>query len=310
MAGDRAWRGDRACWCHGHSRLLPAGLFRSRAIRSSRTGSASSASAISAGRRWRSGSCARSWPRPGLAGKVVVDSAGTGDWHLGEAMDSRASAELSRRGYDGSGHEARQIQRHWLADYDLLLAMDLANLASLAAMAAATDELAGRIQLMRSFDPAAADDAEVPDPYYGSPADYAEVFELVEAAARGLASQLCWPSSSRSRPDGGPGDRRARLAQLLDCDLVAAQQPWRPARRPALPARSWPTAVRRSPKFRTAMQPGTGPSGPAVDYRAAAAQARADGTAAGFAAEAAGLRWLAAAERCPFPLFWLVTRAA
>ncbi len=128
--------------------------------------------------------------KAGLGRKVVVDSAGTGDWHLGEAMDSRARSELSRRGYDGSGHEARQIQRHWLAGYDLLLAMDLANLASLRQLAAGDDDLTGRIRLMRSFDPASAEDAEVPDPYYGSPADYTEVFELVEAAAKGLAAQL------------------------------------------------------------------------------------------------------------------------
>jgi len=129
--------------------------------------------------------------RAGLAGKVTVESAGTGDWHLGEAMDSRARAELSRRGYDGSGHEARQIQQSWLDDYDLLLAMDHANLANLRRMAAGDTDLTGRIVLMRSFDPDAADDlAEVPDPFYGSAEDYAEVFDLVHAAARGLASQL------------------------------------------------------------------------------------------------------------------------
>jgi protein-tyrosine phosphatase len=128
--------------------------------------------------------------RAGLTGKVVVDSAGTGDWHLGEAMDSRASAELSRRGYDGSGHEARQIQQHWLAGYDLLLAMDQANLANLRQLANGDGALGRRIRLMRSFDPSAAVGAEIPDPYYGSPADYAEVFDLVEAAAKGLASQL------------------------------------------------------------------------------------------------------------------------
>jgi len=128
--------------------------------------------------------------RVGMAGRVVVDSAGTGDWHLGEAMDSRARAELSRRGYDGSGHEARQIEPRWLERYDLLLAMDLANLASLGQLADRDPGLASRIQLMRSFDPAAPDGAEVPDPYYGSPADHATVFELVEAAAKGLAAQL------------------------------------------------------------------------------------------------------------------------
>lgn len=128
--------------------------------------------------------------RAGLTGKVAVDSAGTGDWHLGEAMDSRARAELSRRGYDGSGHEARQIESSWLARYDLLLAMDRKNLAGLRRMAAGEVAGSSRIQLLRSFDPAAPAGAEVPDPYYGGPDDYAEVFDLVEAAAKGLVAHL------------------------------------------------------------------------------------------------------------------------
>jgi len=126
----------------------------------------------------------------GLSGKVEVDSAGTGDWHLGEAMDPGARAELSRRGYDGSGHEARQIQPSWLAGYDLVLAMDRANLAGLLRMAAGKSDVAGRIRLMRSFDPAASAQAEVPDPYNGGPEEYAQVFDLVEPAARNLASLL------------------------------------------------------------------------------------------------------------------------
>ena len=126
----------------------------------------------------------------GLTGKVEVDSAGTGDWHLGEAMDRGARAELSRRGYDGSGHEARQIRPSWLTGYDLLLAMDRNNLASLRRMADGDRDLADRIRLMRSFDPDAAAQAEVPDPYNGGPEQYAEVFDLVEPAARNLASQL------------------------------------------------------------------------------------------------------------------------
>lgn len=128
--------------------------------------------------------------KAGLTGKVDIDSAGTGDWHVGEAMDSRARAELSRRGYDGSGHEARQIQRSWLGGYDLLLAMDLSNLASLRRMAAGDAELSGRIALMRSFDPDSGEDAEVSDPYDGGPDDYAEVFKFVQAAACGLAAEL------------------------------------------------------------------------------------------------------------------------
>jgi protein-tyrosine phosphatase len=126
----------------------------------------------------------------GLAGRVVVDSAGTGDWHVGAPMDARARAELARRGHDPGGHEARQIQPDWLDDYDLLLAMDQSNLAGVTALAAGKPGLADRIILLRAFDPAAADGAEVPDPYYGSADDYAEVFDLVDAAAKGLVSRL------------------------------------------------------------------------------------------------------------------------
>ncbi len=128
--------------------------------------------------------------KAGLEGKVTVSSAGTGDWHVGEPMDTRARAELTRRGYDGSGHQARQIQQSWLADYDLLLAMDRRNLANLQRMAAGNPDLAGRIQLMLSFDPDSAAGAEVPDPYDGRPGEFAEVFELVQAAARALAARL------------------------------------------------------------------------------------------------------------------------
>jgi protein-tyrosine phosphatase len=126
----------------------------------------------------------------GLAAKVVVDSAGTGDWHLGETMDDRARAELARRGLRGDGHEARQIQPDWLDGYDLLLAMDRSNLAALRAMARGRPELAGRLAMLRAFDTTATAGAEVPDPYCGGPEDYAEVFDLVDAAVKGLVSQL------------------------------------------------------------------------------------------------------------------------
>jgi protein-tyrosine phosphatase len=129
----------------------------------------------------------------GLAAKVEVDSAGTGDWHVGEPMHRPALQELAGRGYDGSGHRARQIQRSWLARYDLALAMDRSNLASLRRMDPAAFA-AGRVRLLRSFDPGLADtDAyrdEVPDPYGGGPEGFALAFDLVQAAARGLTGQL------------------------------------------------------------------------------------------------------------------------
>ena len=65
----------------------------------------------------------------GLTSAVEVESAGTGDWHLGMGMDQGARAELTERGYDGSRHRARQLNGSWLGRFDLILAMDRYNLA-------------------------------------------------------------------------------------------------------------------------------------------------------------------------------------
>ena len=131
--------------------------------------------------------------RRGLASAVSVVSAGTGDWHLGEPIFGPARAELTRRGYDGSAHQARQIQPSWLPGYDLVIGMDRANVAALRRMAP-DPETAGRIRLLRTFDPALGPDdpygGDVPDPYGGPPDGYALAFDLVLAAVTGLAGQL------------------------------------------------------------------------------------------------------------------------
>jgi protein-tyrosine phosphatase len=131
--------------------------------------------------------------RSGFAGAVSVESAGTGDWHVGERMFGPAGAELARRGYDGSGHRARQILPSWLPRYDLVVGMDRANVAALRRMAPDSGS-AGRIRLLRTFDPGMGPgdpyQGEVPDPYDGSPEDYALAFDLILAATTGLAGQL------------------------------------------------------------------------------------------------------------------------
>src|ERR1035441_7496116 len=81
--------------------------------------------------------------RAGLAGQVQVDSAGTGDWHIGGPMDAGAAAELARRGYDGSAHRARLFDPAWFPGRDLVLAMDRRNLAQLRRMAPDAGSSAG-----------------------------------------------------------------------------------------------------------------------------------------------------------------------
>lgn len=122
----------------------------------------------------------------GLGDRVIVESAGTGGWHAGGPMDERALRVLAEHGYDGADHSARQFTRDWFDRYDLVLAMDRDNQAFLRRMAPAGVE----VRLFRSFDPAAPDGAEVPDPYYGGDEGFVEVLALVEAAAEGVADHI------------------------------------------------------------------------------------------------------------------------
>jgi protein-tyrosine phosphatase len=129
----------------------------------------------------------------GLSGEVVVDSAGTGDWHVGHQMEAHARAELARRGYDGSAHRARQIERSWLADRDLVLALDRHNLADLRRMAARAGAGTDRIRLfgeVGGLQPDAAGRLDIPDPYGGDSTDFAAVLDLIEQAARQITAQV------------------------------------------------------------------------------------------------------------------------
>ena len=126
----------------------------------------------------------------GLGHLVEADSAGTGDWHIGEQADRRALAVLARAGLDGSEHRARQFDPRWFLRRDLVIALDRGHLRTLRSWAA-NDAERGRIHLLRSFDPtlppdARAGDLDVPDPYYDGLTAFADVLELVRAGCAGL----------------------------------------------------------------------------------------------------------------------------
>jgi len=123
----------------------------------------------------------------GLAGQIEVCSAGIGDWHAGAPADSRSAAAMQRRGYDASGHRARQVSRQDLVDHDLVVAMDRGHARELERMLPAAS--AGEVRLLLSYDPA-ADVLDVPDPYYGGPSGFDDVLAMIERACACLLDSV------------------------------------------------------------------------------------------------------------------------
>ncbi|MGW2960602.1 low molecular weight protein-tyrosine-phosphatase [Streptomyces sp. NPDC001220] len=124
----------------------------------------------------------------GLDDRVEVDSAGTGGWHEGDGADPRTVRVLREHGYDGD-HTARQFQASWFDRLDLVIALDSGHLKALRRLAPTTED-AHKVHLLRSYDPDAADDLDVPDPYYGGPDGFEECLEMVEAASQGLLAAV------------------------------------------------------------------------------------------------------------------------
>ncbi|MFH8657699.1 low molecular weight protein-tyrosine-phosphatase [Streptomyces afghaniensis] len=124
----------------------------------------------------------------GLDGLVEVDSAGTGGWHEGDGADPRTVAVLEDNGY-ATGHTARQFQPSWFSRLDLVVALDAGHLRALRRLAP-TEQDAQKVRLLRSYDPAAGDDLDVPDPYYGGAEGFEECLEMVEAASAGLLAAV------------------------------------------------------------------------------------------------------------------------
>ncbi|MEP6798293.1 MAG: low molecular weight protein-tyrosine-phosphatase [Lapillicoccus sp.] len=127
----------------------------------------------------------------GIADLVTVDSAGTTSYEVGRSADPRAVAELRRRGYDGTGHVARQFHPDWFGNTDLVLAADEGHVRALRRWAR-TDAEREQVHLMREFDPAAvaAGTLEVDDPWYGDEQAFERCFDEVEAACRGVVDHL------------------------------------------------------------------------------------------------------------------------
>ena len=124
--------------------------------------------------------------RRGLLAQRDVDSAGTGDWHVGKPPDRRAQLAARQRGYDLSSLRARQVSVDDFHRFDLILAMDHANLADLQAIRPTGSK--AELRLFLAF--AGRPDEAVPDPYYGGDDGFDRVLDLVEQACDGLLATL------------------------------------------------------------------------------------------------------------------------
>ncbi len=118
---------------------------------------------------------------------LTIDSAGTGDWHIGHPPDRRAQAVARSHGnIDISGYRGRQISNRDFLEYDLICALDHSNLKDLQAMGG---DGPAEISLLLDYLPGSEGQA-VADPYYGEDGDFADCWQQVSAATDALARHL------------------------------------------------------------------------------------------------------------------------
>ena len=122
----------------------------------------------------------------GLGDRIIVDSAGTHAYHVGDPPDRRANAAAERRGIQLGNLRARRVSDEDFERYDYVLAMDLDNLERLKDQS--PSEHHNKVRLFLEF--SSLKEREVPDPYYGGAAGFERVLDLVEDASRGLLETL------------------------------------------------------------------------------------------------------------------------
>lgn len=122
-----------------------------------------------------------------IAGRVELDSAGTGDWHIGDPPDRRSIANAAGHGIDIAGLRARQLQAADYRRFDWLLCADRANLRDVRARA--PKDASARSALLLDWC-GLGEGSEVPDPYTGGPDQFEHVFQLLDRAADGAIARL------------------------------------------------------------------------------------------------------------------------
>ena len=126
--------------------------------------------------------------RAGLQAQVLVESAGTQGFHSNEPPDARAVRAAAQRGYQIGNLRARPMRPEDFATFDWLLAMDQSHMDWM--LKHAPPQAAGRIALLMPLARQHLGTQEVPDPYYGGPAGFEHVLDLLEDACEGVVDRL------------------------------------------------------------------------------------------------------------------------
>lgn len=123
----------------------------------------------------------------GIEDQFVIDSAGTGDWHVGELADKRMRAAAEKRGIEMTSR-ARQIRKEDFKEFDLIIAMDDSNVANIKKIIVDQDDI-NKIKKMTDYQ-SDKSVTNVPDPYFGGEEGFEYVLDLVNEASKGLINDL------------------------------------------------------------------------------------------------------------------------
>ncbi len=123
----------------------------------------------------------------GVSEHILIDSAGTHAYHVGDPPDLRSQRAALQRGYDMSKLRGRQVCREDFRRFDYVLAMDSSNLGILQRLATPDSNAMTRLFLEYARHHA---EREVPDPYYGGEDGFEHVLDMVEDAAQGLLEEI------------------------------------------------------------------------------------------------------------------------
>ena len=124
----------------------------------------------------------------GAAARFTIDSAGTGDYHIGDLPDRRMRIHARRRGYELT-HRCRQVRTYDFDDFDIIVAMDASNERNLRRIAPSPEAEAKIVQMAEFVDIASRYD-HIPDPYYEGAEGFELVLDLLQSACRNLYDAL------------------------------------------------------------------------------------------------------------------------